>query len=492
MKTNSIRFKISVLYTALLGVILLIFSSILYFSLQWTLYDDLDDELRIKADAISNAITSYIEILGTDRETLLFTVKRIISKEGEYAGYSKIMDLDRQWAQKADKLDIENDYVDFIGPGREILTGSGDLSKEHFSILSRSIKSKKEDAESFVSIKFENRNLRMINKPFVHAGERYVIQVATSLKPVSEILKMRLIFILFSIPPILIFASLIGYFLTTKSLKPVKQVTLAAQSITHKDLSARVESEQADEEMRYLVDTFNSMIERLEKSFKHISEFTSHVAHELKTPLAILRGETELILRKDRSPEEYRQVMQGNLDEIHRMLKIVENLLLLSRIEHQPDMFKFEGIAVRQFLTDIYEEIRILASQKNISVNLTLPEHDSLLNADRLNLRRLFLNLVSNAIKFTPKNGTIKIEASYKGKKTLISIIDTGIGIPEENMEKIFDRFFSYGNAKLNLEQSTGLGLNLALGIAKAHRGDITVKSESGKGSIFTVVLPSA
>ncbi len=490
MKINSIRFKISILYTAILGVILIIYSSMLYFSLQWVLYNDLDGELKLKAKAIGDAVNSYLDVIGYDEKEFLFVVKRVISKEGEYGDPDKGLDIERKWMLKFDKLDIENDYVDFLNPQGDIITSAGDLRKEFFPLLSKAAK-KKFPAGSFKNIKIDSRNLRVINMPFIYKERVYTIQVATSLKPVIEILNTRLVFIMVTIPIILIFSSLVGRFFAVQILRPVREITKTAENITHEDLSARVCMEHIDEEMKYLVSTFNEMIARLERSFKHISEFSSHVAHELKTPLTIIRGESELVLRKAHQTEEYKSVIQDNIDEVNRMFRLIEDLLLLSRLEYKPELFKFEKLELGPFLQELYEQSKLIAEQKNIAVNISISQRQVVVNADRMHLRRLFFNLIHNAVKFTQNGGEIGITAKSKGKKTYISISDTGIGISEGDLPKIFDKFFRSEKFNSDNESGTGLGLSIAIAIAKVHNGDIDVKSKTKEGSTFTVTLPS-
>lgn len=491
MKINSIRFKISVLYTAVLGVILIVFSSLLYLSLKWTLYDDLDNELGVKAEEISRAITAYMDIIGNSAENFMFAAERVIKKTGGNPESYKILETEKEWQQRADKLDIERDNIYFISPDGKMLINTSDLTESNFKFLLKGVKDRS-FKESCFNVKFESRNLRVISRPFLYNGERYIIQVASSLKPVIEILRERLIFIVITIPIILLVSSFIGQLFAVKILEPVKYVTEAAKNITHKDLSARVEVKHVDDEMKYLVNTFNEMIDRLEKSFNHISEFSSHVTHELKTPLTIIRGESELALKKEQTTKEYRRVIMENLNEVIRMFKIIQDLLLLSKLEYRTGIFKFEQFDIEEFLREIYDQSRLIASQRNIFVSFNSPGRRAVMAGDKVHLRRLFFNIVQNAIKFTPKDGRITLTISYKNQNVSISISDTGIGIPKENQDKIFNKFFHTEGImpEAEADHGSGLGLNISLAIAKIHNGNIEVTSEYGKGSTFIVVLP--
>ena len=307
----------------------------------------------------------------------------------------------------------------------------------------------------------------------------------------SDLLQVsKLFFILVPIPLTLLFGYIIGQMIAVKILKPIKEITDTANNITHEDLNLRVKAENVDEELRCLIEAFNGMISRLGESFEYITDSSSYIAHELKTPIAIIRGESEFALKKEREKDEYKRVINVNLEEAKRMLKIIEDLLLLTKMNYQPDVLKFEQIDLTQFIQIIYEQAKILASKKNITVNIDIPEGVGIVNADELHLRRLFFNLIDNAIKFTPVNGDIRISLKYEKQKAAVSIADTGIGIGKENLPKLFDKFFRIEGKVKDSSPSSGLGLSIAQSIVKLHKGEIAIASELGKGSIFTVLLP--
>ncbi len=300
----------------------------------------------------------------------------------------------------------------------------------------------------------------------------------------------KLLYILFPIPLTLLFGYFIGRLIAVRILKPIKEITDTANNITHEDLSLRVKAENVDEELGCLIEAFNGMVSRLGESFEYITDSSSYIAHELKTPIAIIRGESEFALKKERDQEEYKRVINVSLEEAKRMLKIIEDLLLLTKMNYQPDILKFEQIDLTEFTRIIYEQAKILAAKKNITVNTDVPEEAGIVNADELHLRRLFLNLIDNAIKFTPVNGSIGISLKYKNQKAFVSITDTGIGIAEENMPKLFEKFFRIEGKTKDNSPSSGLGLSIAQSIAELHDGEISVTSQAGKGSNFTVSIP--
>ncbi|OGW74626.1 MAG: hypothetical protein A2Z72_06160 [Omnitrophica bacterium RBG_13_46_9] len=492
IKFNSIRFKISVLYVAILGVILVIYSGVLYLSLYHSLYDDLDNELLLKTRELNNTVLSYMDAVGHNRQSFIFALRRAINLEGEHPDQPKIKELELQWFQRLDKLDLKEDYINFLDSEGRPMVSSKNLDMGLLSILTKNSNMPNDKKEVFRDVKLKNNNMRVICAPFYYDGKGpYIIEIGTSVKPIMRILKNRLYNIAVSIPLILLFAGFIGQLFAIRILKPVAKITETVNKITHEDLSARVKTENVDEEMKFLVNAFNDMISRLETSFRHIEEFSSHVAHELKTPLAIVRGESEIALRKEHDPEEYKRVIRINLEESKRMVKTIENLLLLAKLDYRPEIFKFEKIELTEFFREIYEHARTLAFNKEIGVNIHMPDTPTYINADKFHLRRLFLNIIDNAVKFTPKGKRISLTVKYNGEKVIAAVSDTGVGIEEKNLSKIFERFFHVDVTEQEESDSgNGLGLSIAQSIAKIHNSDIHVKSQPGKGSTFTVTLP--
>ncbi|MFH1478264.1 MAG: ATP-binding protein [Candidatus Omnitrophota bacterium] len=494
MKLNSVRFKISVLYVAILGVILVTYSAFLYLSLHYTLYDELDDELHVKVNGINSAINLYKEILPDNKDSFLFSVKKAVTLEGSYPDQGKMLEIDqleRLWLGKVDIFNLREDFIAFMDQDGKVLVNSRPTPPDLKAAFLKNSKLLDKDEAIYKSVKHDKKDLRVITKVFIYNGKNYYIHIATSLKPVIHLLRIRLAHILTSIPIILIIASFIGQLFATRILTPVLEITKTAENITHEDLSLRVKSLHADSEMKYLVDAFNDMIARLEKSFKYIAEFSSYASHELKTPLAIIRGESEVALRKDRDIEEYKRVIRINIEETERMLKLIEDLLLLTKLDYKPEVFKFERFDLVGFLKEIYEQTELLSGKKNIEVTLRGSiDKPIFIKGDRLHLRRLFFNLISNAIKFSFKDGRIDIRLNKEDKKAVISISDIGIGIDKDDIPHIFNKFFHKDTLNEDDTSGNGLGLSIAQSIVNIHQGYIGVKSVPNKGSTFTVFLP--
>jgi len=487
MQFNSIRFKASVLYSIILAVILIIFSSVIYYSVRNILYHDLDEDLRIKAGEIADILSAYEHVQDSEHSRVL--VPDILRNEGR--GNTQKMVIDDLWKSEIKTLNLKNDYINVLNvQGHSLLvsnnfTGSiGSLFREQFPFSLKGIVYK-----SLLNDKFK---LRAINLPVSYHRSQLVIEVGTPLEPVTRILNQILVFIIASVVILLVLTSFIGGVFARNALKPVMAVANLAGNITYKDLTSRIKGQQTDGEMRHLVSSFNAMIGRLEQSFNHINEFSSYVAHELKTPLAIIKGEIELALEGDKNPKEYKMVLENCLEETDRTIMVIKDILLLARLDYKPDTFKFEKFNIISFIDEIYEYSKVLASSKNIEVKLNAPKKNIFINGDKVHLRRLFLNLITNAVKFTPHTGQMDISITAKAANVHVNIADTGEGISGENLSKIFNKFFRVRKGEQTPESGTGLGLSIALSIAKAHKGDIKVKSRLHKGTTFTVILPLA
>jgi len=268
-------------------------------------------------------------------------------------------------------------------------------------------------------------------------------------------------------------------------------MTLAAQRIAGGDLTQRLTVPQSGDEIGRLAGTFNNMIARLETSFRQIRQFTSDASHELRTPLTVMKGETELVLRRPRPVEDYHSVLESNLEEIDRMTNIVDELLFLSRADMGEVKMAFLPVKLEYLVEDIHRQATLLGQDRNVEVVLGTITPAVVLG-DELRLRELLLNLVENAIKYSHPGGKVEVSLLTEGHHARVLVTDQGIGISSEDQQRIFDRFFRTDEARAHTKKGTGLGLAICAWIADSHKGKITVVSAPGQGSTFTVILPLA
>ncbi|MBS1859213.1 MAG: HAMP domain-containing protein [Acidobacteria bacterium] len=294
------------------------------------------------------------------------------------------------------------------------------------------------------------------------------------------------------IPLALLLGSLLGYFMAGRALTPVLEVARTAQRITGSNLSLRIPMRDAGDELDYLILTFNRMIERLEASFRQVRQFSTDVSHELRTPITAIRGQLEVALFTAQTTDQYREAMFNALQDIDRLSQIVRALLLLSQAESGQLVLQKSRLDLCQVAGDLVDQFQIPAEAAGIRLVADLPAECPAI-VDRVQIERLITNLLSNALKFTPEGGEVRLSVASAEDSVRIVVEDTGKGIPTQHLPHIFDRFYRVpgeGTAPAP-EQGLGLGLSFVAWIVKAHRGRIHVDSTPGKGTKFTILLPA-
>ena len=332
---------------------------------------------------------------------------------------------------------------------------------------------------------------RLLSVPILLDGALVnIIQVGASLRPVEEMLQRLVLLLLVSLPVALAVALGGGWFLAGRALRPVDAITLAAQRIAAGDLTQRLAVSQAPDEIGRLAATFNEMIARLEASFRQVRQFSADASHELRTPLTIMKGETELALRRARPAEDYKLALESNLEEIDRMSRIVDELLFLSRADLGEVRIESQPVRLDPLVEDVQRQAAVLGQELDIHVTVGTVEPVTV-QGDELRLRELLLNLVDNAVKYSRRGGKVELALARDGATARLSVTDQGIGISAEAQGRIFDRFYRTDDARAHAPQGTGLGLAICKWIVEAHHGRIEVQSVVGQGSTFTVVLPA-
>jgi heavy metal sensor kinase len=299
---------------------------------------------------------------------------------------------------------------------------------------------------------------------------------------------------LWAIPIALLVATVGGYFLARKSLAPVTAMATQARGMGAANLHKRLAVLNPRDELGQLAVTFNQLLGRLEESFERQKRFMADASHELRTPVAILHGETEVTLsRADRSPEEYRETLGILKDESQRLAHIVEDLFTLTRADAGQYPLQLQNVYLDELAADVLRRARSLALAKKITLSAAI-EPELPMQADEALLRRMLLNLLDNAIKYTPEGGKISLECHNQGEEYTLSVSDTGAGIPVELQTRIFERFFRADKARSRVEGDSGgagLGLSIARWIAEAHQGRLELTRSDTNGTTFTAWLPA-
>jgi len=290
------------------------------------------------------------------------------------------------------------------------------------------------------------------------------------------------------VPLILLLASMGGYFLARKSLSPIALMNRQTQRITAENLSARLDVMNERDELGGLALTINKLLARLENSFTEQRRFVADASHELRTPLAVLRGETEVSLAQSRSTDEYKASLNLIKDEAERLSRIVEDLFVLARQPAEHRAVSRQPVRLDKLVEECGRAAQVLAAQKSLKLTVT-PGTPLSLNGDDELLQRMILNLLDNAVKYTPAGGEISVELKPSNGDARLTVRDNGIGIPAKDQPRVFDRFYRVDKARSRALGGAGLGLSIARQIAEAHGGTVSVES-SGGGSVFTVELP--
>jgi signal transduction histidine kinase len=243
------------------------------------------------------------------------------------------------------------------------------------------------------------------------------------------------------------------------------------------------------DELGRLAATLNEMIGRLEKAFQRQKQFTSDASHELRAPLAVIEAESSLALQKERPSSDYRRSLEIISQESKQMSSLIDQLLTLARADAGKEQWNFTEVNLGKLITNLSTDVEILCQEKGLSFQLGQPQ-DLVVKGDEARLRELFMNLLDNAILYTPTPGTISVSLRREGQMAVVAITDTGVGIPAEDIPFIFERFYRVDKSRSRAEGGSGLGLAICKHIVEAHGGKIEAESQVGVGSTFSVWLP--
>ncbi len=322
---------------------------------------------------------------------------------------------------------------------------------------------------------------------FFMDAEDYVLEIATNKHRLNIALENLLYILFFIVPIILILSTIGGYFLIYKSFLPIEKILFELKNINANQLSKRLTKEDSNDEITYLCEEINNLLQRLEISFEKISQFTSDASHELKTPLTIIRGEIEIALRKDRSQEEYKQSLKSCLDEILVIQQTVDDLLFLAKMDTLQKLDE-ELIYLDEITSESAKELTNFANSKEISIEMNISEAIELTGYSRL-LKIAIKNIIKNGITFSNKNSKIIVSNYIKDGKKIISVQDFGIGIAKDEQEKIFEKFYRTDKSRSKESGGTGLGLSICKKIIEMHKGDIDIQSIENQGTTVKFIF---
>jgi heavy metal sensor kinase len=454
----SIRLRLTTWYFCSLAVILGLFSLGAWFAMGSSMLKAVDHDLRLRIEDVHQFI---------DRE-LTTTPNELIEDFGEQAalglggGLLEVSDNSGQVLYRSPRFDQAQ-----LGKG-----------------------SARGSVIEYATERGKGPRLRVGAQIITAGGRQFSIRVAELLHEFQES-RERFEGILLSLSvPALLLAALGGFWLSRRALTPVDQITTEARRISISNLETRLRPPSAKDELHRLVVTLNDMLERIDSAVKRMVQFTADASHELRAPLALIQTAAEFSLRRERTHEELLDAMRKIVRESGRTSRLVDDLLLLARADSGSAGPAVAPLDLCAAARDAIEQAVTLAEPKDILVTAAIPRESILIDGDEAALSRLWLTLLDNAIKYTHSGGHVRFELTASNGQAEASVTDTGVGIAQKDLPHIFDRFWRADKVRSRSMGGAGLGLSIAQWIVQRHAGTITVRSEPGRGSQFTVRIP--
>lgn len=464
---KSIGWKITVWYAMFFLISSMLVSFYLYRRLEFQLYQEVDFFLSDEMNEFQQFVIEH-----QDKMPL---IERQIQKESvairkNYQMYYGVLDREGKVILQSSEL-------------KPFITNSCRVNSSLFAAS---------EIEEYAMLDVKSRYfVRVITQPFQNESVLVgFLQTGMNLTRIKNTLLHYQRNILLTLPLFFIISFVGGFFLARRNLKPLAIMNRTVSSITASNLKERLPIKGVRDEIDRLAQTFNQMIERLEQSYQKISQFSTDVAHELRTPITTLIGEVESALLKKHSSEDYRLVLLSNLEELSRLKCLVNNLLFLAQTENLEHVGCMQSLELNTIVFDIAELFKPVAEENGISFKVDIWPQPLYIKGDKSRIEQAVSNLLDNAVQYNCKGGSIIVSLQKKNQYAELNIQDTGIGMAELEQNKIFNRFYRISSACSRNPRGIGLGLSIVKSVVLFHSGNLCVNSQLGKGSIFTVQFP--
>jgi heavy metal sensor kinase len=459
--SNSVRVRLTLWYVLVFGLLFAGFSVFLYTLLARTLYARFDQSLLDVAEVVAGEFRSEVAKTGCEAS-------------GAVGALSKLRLPDLYFA---------------IFDGGQLLASNFDLDQQ--IIIPRDmLSSAPGEQPAFQTVQDDKEEGARVAAISTQAGgKNYVVVAAEPLRDLSGHLESVRRAFYIGFPTSLLVAGLGGFFLARKSLAPIAAMSNQAERIGVRNLHERLSSGNKSDEFGQLARVLNDLLSRLDHSFTGLREFMADASHELRTSLSIIRGEGDVALTQDRDAVEYKEALEIIQDEARRLPRIVDDMMAAARAGAGERALEIEEFCLNDLVEECCKCAQVLAVSKRICLSMS-PTADIDFRGDQDLLRRLILNLLDNAVKYTPPGGSISVTLACEPGSLKLSVADTGMGIPADDVPRVFERFYSVDRARSRAEGGSGLGLAIARWVAEAHGGLIDLKTTAGQGCTFTVSLP--
>jgi len=453
-RSHSVRVQLTLWYVAAMIIVLAVYAVVILAYVNRSASAALNEQLRGDFQLASAMVEQTPDggITWTGEETL---------------------DIERPWLQV---LDVKGDILYRDEGAPDIPFASPDLLNL--------------PDDTIVSIPTADVPLRILSRRGRIASMPVIIQVARSERPMRQQIRDVALILLLGLPLAVATAGLGGYTVARRALAPIERMTERAQTITADRLSDRLPVGNPDNEMGRLARVFNATLARLEASFDQMRRFTADASHELRTPLTAIRSVGEVGLRGRRDEIAYRGIIGSMLEEVDRLSGLVDRLLTLSRAESGQSKLSIEAVSLKELAESVSADLAVLAEEKTQPV-IVEPQGSPHAMGDRVMLRQALINLVDNAIKFSPAGTRISIRVFELSGKAVVEVVDSGPGVPAAARDRIFDRFFRAPSGSTGAVGS-GLGLSIARSAVEANGGTLTLERSGDDGSTFRISVPSA
>ena len=480
---SSMRAQLTLWYTGVLALVLVVFAFATYAYLARAARERTDQSLEDSANSFISNFTAELSDEGASGDDAAAEVTRDFQfKDRQVIIFNEAGNVVAASATPADAR------------GKRTWPGLTTLSSNLAGLLESAVRS----GHAYATIPGQREGIRALATSVKNSGKTYMVVVAHSLYDQDEALEQARHAFYIAVPLALLVASLGGYFLARKSLAPVVEMGDRAARIGASNLNERLPVSNSRNELGRLARIFNELLARLDLSFEQQRRFMADASHELRTPVAIVCGESEVALsREARSTEEYRESLSIVHDEGRRLTRVVEDLFMLARADANQYQSDSQDFYLDETIGECVRAVRSLTAQHGLELNYQHSGDELLFRGDESLLRRMILNLLDNAIKFTPTGGKIEVSLKHDDSLYYITITDTGAGIPLESQPHIFERFYRVDRARsrdteTGASSGAGLGLSIAAWIAERHGGRITLDHSDRNGSTFVISLPAS
>ena len=478
---ESIRGRLTLWYATALILSIAIFAVVLYFARRSATYQDLEQRIQSEADLSAGILAESYRARGS-----------LVEKD---TGGRPLLT-----AEVAAVLEVVPDFLLVTSRDGRLLFASPDARAltfgefEQLNAITRPPPAQGSHTTGRYRVRPTGPTLHYIVRAVPDAGDQFgAIFAGADTKSAELRLEQLLLTIVIAFFVGVLPAILVGGWLAARALEPVDRIITEVREITDgRSLHRRLALPMTRDELSRLAETLNQMMTRLERSFAALRRFTADASHELKTPLTVVRAGVERAITRPGMPQEALAPLEETLQEVNRMTELLDSLLTLARADEGRAELHREPVDLREIIEEAGETGELLAEHAGVGIEIRLPPEPVVLPLDRSRMRQLALNLIENAVKYTPRGGQVSVELAGNDGRVVFSVADTGIGIAPGDLPHVFDRFWRADSARTRTSERAGTGLGLAIckWIAEAHGGTIDVQSRPGRGTTFTVGLP--